>query len=372
MSDTPASKSEPESNKLNLDKLIPGKQLVETSIGPLFIRHARASDLESLERQEPEDMGSTVVRQFCSRIEDKHDATPLPDDDLAALTEADHSKLAPAIASQSNWEGLPAGAGLAELGDVAKAAFAADRAHFEKINAELSASLKSKYNFLNESLLGKLQGQMADLTKLSAFGSSLAPPNRQALGLEKLINAAAGIKVPPLLADISPPAARSLPLIPRPEETVLGRATLESAKHSKESSAKIEALVQVVAGLNQTVVADILPAWSKKFESDQAAGKESFEQAARSLRWTRWAVYSSIAVTAFATAWQVWVAYAIDEGNAIQQKRVEDALREQLAVQRTMIEQQAREAALLRETIQGLKPLVQSDESKRTRDQRAK
>ena len=357
MSDIQGPSSPPHAKKLNLDDLLPEKQPVETSVGVLFVRSTKVSDVEAVGADDERELGRVVLQRLCSRAQGKRDNTALTDGDVEALTDLDLRMLTSAIAEKNGWHGLPPEADLAGLGMVAKVGLNADCAGIAKINADLNASLKAKYQFLTDGVLGKLQAQMADLSKLGVLSGSLIDAQKWAkVDLSKISALTDGIKVAPSAFVIPPPVETPRLYIPRPEQTALGRAALANAEYSKQSSEKIDALVQVVAGLNQTVISEILPAWAKKFSEDQAAGKQSFEHAARGLRWTQLAVYLSVLVTALATGWQVWVAYSIDDGNAAQQQRVEAALREQLAAQRTLIDQQAREGAMLRESLQALKP----------------
>jgi hypothetical protein len=131
----------------------------------------------------------------------------------------------------------------------------------------------------------------------------------------------------------------------------MGLATLESVENSRQVAKKMDDLVVVVAGLNQTLMQDILPAWFKKIEEDQEAAKGAFDQAASALRWTKWAVIASVIVTIAATWWQVDVAKTIDRENSEQQRRLETVLREQLSVQQKLIEQQAKNAEAMREVV---------------------
>ena len=95
----------------------------------------------------------------------------------------------------------------------------------------------------------------------------------------------------------------------------------------------------------------MLPSWIKQVEHDQNGAKESFDQAASGIRWTKWAVIASIVVTMLATWWQVSVARDIDRDNSVQQQKALDILREQLAMQQKFAEQQARESEKLRELL---------------------
>lgn len=100
---------------------------------------------------------------------------------------------------------------------------------------------------------------------------------------------------------------------------------------------------------------DVLPAWFNKIKEDQTSAKGAFDQAARGLWWTKWAMIASVFVTIVATWWQVDVARSIDRENSEQQKRAEVVLREQLAVQQKLIEQQAKDAAAMREVVKAMK-----------------
>jgi hypothetical protein len=137
-----------------------------------------------------------------------------------------------------------------------------------------------------------------------------------------------------------------------PESTPIGRASIESAENSRLLAQRMDGLVEVVVGLNQTLVTEVLPSWIKQVEHDQRGAKESFEQAANGIRWTKWAVIASIVVTMLATWWQVSVARDIDRENSVQQLKALDMLRAQLVVQQKFADQQAQESEKLRELLE--------------------
>lgn len=201
--------------------------------------------------------------------------------------------------------------------------------------------------------LGDLQRQMADIkhvmpgTEALQAALGITKPigdmwKREIVGMESLKSASefkSGMEERPQvtrLTDLTP-LLRPQP----PEETPIGRATLKSEEHSREVAQKMVALVDVVAGLNQTLVKDILPAWFQQIEAEERSAKEAFQQAASSLRWTKWAVIASVIVTALATWWQVSVAREIDQENSEQQRRLESILRDQLSVQQQLAAQRA-------------------------------
>lgn len=371
MSDTPDSTNEPhpKPKKLNLEGLLPAKAAVNTSLGPLHVRHAYTSDWKHFEIDDNRELGKAVVLQLSSRSEDKNDSGPLTEEDLEALVDDDFHALAPAISKQSGWEEMPACAGLEALGNAAKRAREQKVELHKNMLAEMRKSIGSSYRFLGDGALEKLQGQMAGLADIrsSAMGDSQGLLAAMRTGPVNVLKKAALNSTSPIektilggnLKGIEAALRRDLSplLLSRPEDTLLGRATLESAKNSQEVAQKMDDLVVVVTGLNQTVIKDVLPAWVKQVETDQKGAKNAFDQAANGLWWTKWAVITSVVVTVLATWWQVSVAREIDRENTAQQKRVEAVLDKQLAAQQQLIEQQARDAAAMREATAALKSL---------------
>lgn len=318
-------------------ELWPAKEQVETSLCPMYVRQALVSDWKHFESDDDLELGRAAVRQLSSRIEDKKDRSSLAEEDLKALNEADFKALVPMIAKKSGWGELPTGAGLKELGMAVKVGEKQQLERHKEMLVDMRKSIDLNYGFLGAGVLEKLQGQMAGLVDIS---SGINPHSTG--GNERRIEIAP-----------TPNVSRLIPQ--RPEETRLGRATLESANNSREALQTMENLFQVVAGLNQTLIKDLLPAWVKKVEDDQNGAKEAFDQAATGLKWTQLAVFASVVVTVLVTWWQVSVARDIDRENTEQQKRVEIVLREQLATQQKLIEQQAQDSATMREAIAKLK-----------------
>lgn len=373
MTDTPEFSEEPQPKpkKFNLCDFLPSKAAVETSLGTLYVRHAYTSDWKHFESDDTQELGKAAVRHLSSRIEDKNDSRPLADEDLEALDNSDLEALVPVISKKSDWGVMPAGAELKELGDAVKAAKEQERERHKKMLADMRKSINSSYGFLEKGPLEKLQEQMAGLGNIrSAMPGTVAfqaamrassPPGDESLSaFEKAVR---GINNIDMVRDINAtPIHRfpQLPMPPRPEDTRLGRATLESAENSREVAQKMEALVDLIAGLNQTMVKDVLPAWGKQVEANQKGAKDAFDQTANGLWWTKWAVIASVVVAVLTTWWQVSVAKEIDRDNTEQQRRLELVLDKQLVAQQRLIEQQTRDAAAMREAIATLKsmPLV--------------
>lgn len=355
-----ASSDEGKKKTFDLDALLPEKASVATSIGMLYVRHLYSSDWKYLESDDAVELGRSTLQRLCNRTEDKSESSPLLDEDMRLLNDADYQVLAQAIAKQNGWRDLHDGPSLKDLGEVIKEEKRAITERHGKMLRDLRKSIDSSYSFLNKGTLEKLQEQMAgiaDIRRSFASTESLQAALRAAKlpdeSLRKLLAS----------ARIESPKTYEVPksvLPPRFEDTSMGRATLESANNTRQVATKMNDLVAVVAGLNQTIVQDVLPAWFKTIEEDQKAAKEAFDQAARGLWWTKWAVIASVLVAIGATLWQVDVAKSIDRENFKQQIRAETILREQLAAQQRLMEQQAKEAEAMREAIATMKEPIPS------------
>lgn len=373
--DQSANSAEVKPKKFNLDALLPAKASIATSIGTLYVRHPYSSDWKFFELDDAVELGLVSVQRLCNRVEDKNDSSPLLDNDLKMLSDADYQALVQAIAKQSGWRELPGGSGLKELGDVIKEEKQAITERHEKMLGDLRKSIDSSYSFLGKGALEKLQEQMAgiaDIRRSLAGTESLQAALRAAtlpeeswrkslVSIDVIDKAMHDLNAEKATAQIDLSRTYETPRLimpPRPEETPMGQATLESAENSRQVAEKMDALVVVVAGLNQTMVQDVLPAWFNKIADDQKAAKDALDQAARGLWWTKWAVIASVLVTIAATWWQVDIAKSIDRENSEQQKRAETVLREQLAVQQKLIEQQAKDAAAMRAIVATLKQPV--------------
>lgn len=356
-------------NKLDLDALFPEKISIETSIGTLYVRNVFISDWGYLELEDAAEMGRVAIQRLCNRIQDKHDSSVLDDDDLSRLTDVDCQALAQAVAKQNRWRELPSGSGLKDLSELIKEEKQAMTDQHEKMIGNLRKSIGSSYSFLEKGALDKLQEQMAGIANIRSSlagteyfqGVARAEKSWQnsLSNMEKMDKASCGRNVGDLISQDERSKAYNRPefiMPPRFEETAKGRAILESTDNSRQVAKKMDDLVVVVAGINQTLVQDVLPAWFKKIEEDQVAAKDAFDQAASGLRWTKWAVIASVFVTIVVTWWQVDIAKSIDRENSEQQIRVEAVLREQLVAQQKLIEQQAKDAAAMREVVETLKP----------------
>ncbi|MDT4846908.1 hypothetical protein FQZ97_809520 [compost metagenome] len=339
---------------------------MSTSLGALYVRHTRVSDWKNFGSDSSAELGRAAVQGLVSRVQDKRDCTPLTGEDVDALLNSDFAMLAPVIAERSGWGELPPGAGLDELGDAVKRGRDQEAMRHQKMQDDMRKSIGSSYAFLEKTTLEKLQEQMKGLvgirqsmSAVESLNAAMGPAGSFDRSLRDVLSATHTVddalrklNSNAIFSGIEPPQSietSRMPALLRPEDTVLGKATLESAENSRESVQRMDALVEVIGGLNQTLVKDVLPAWFKQVESGQQHSERSFRQAGKSLTWTQWAVVASVGVSIAATGWQISVARDIDRENSVAQRTTESLLREQLVAQQKLAEQQALQAEQLRQ-----------------------
>ncbi|WP_310349255.1 hypothetical protein [Pelomonas aquatica] len=385
---------EPDKPKVRLQDLLPAKRAVETSLGTLFVGwHTRREFASFADEPDLEVLGRAAVCLLTGRSEHKGDKTALSEDEMAALSPADILALGEGVVKVNGWGELAAGSGFKELGQAIKDA-AKREAEKEREQAEaLQKRLKASYGHLSPETFEKLARQMGGVSAATAmlgldsgiaaalqdqkamdaaFGGSAtraaimgalkdASPLSDVLKMRRNLDVTLGLsdRITALPSPIESPQIQPFEF-PQPEDTPLGRAALQNTENTKEALARMEVLVGVVGGLNQTIVNDLLPQWAKQIKEDQDGAKTAFEQAGESLKWARYAVYVTVVltllVTLLATWWQVRVARDIDDGNTKQAKQLLEVMKSQLKVQKELKEQQAAEAEVLRKEIALLKP----------------
>lgn len=223
-----------------------------TSLGRLYVRYVYGSDWKHLEGDDEAELGKAAVRRLANRAQDKRDSSPLADEDVDALLDADYAALAPVIAKKSGWRALPAGAARAELGEAVKRGREREAERRRKTLDDIRNSIGGSYAFLQKDTLQKLQDQMTGLAgireSLGAMDSLKATMGsaglfdhsaRDALaGLHPVIEAQRKFGRGTDFARLEIPRSIEIPRMPallRPEETTLGRAALESAENSREA-----------------------------------------------------------------------------------------------------------------------------------------
>ena len=284
-----SSSSESAKKKFILD-LLPKKIPVQTSLGTLYVRCIDALNWKQLDSEVSEELGKATVGQLASRIEEKGDDTPLSAEDLNALVEVDFNALAPAIAKQCNWGKLAEGLAVQALGELAKAERERERDTHKKQLNDMRKSVKAAYGFLGKGGLDRLKEQltgMADVRaslrngfipdglKNSMLGAGAYEEAMRHSGLSDTLKGIASanaydetVRAAARNDRLISPTALPIPQVadlldfpmpPRPENTPLGRAAVETAQQTEKIAQLMAVLTDMTAGLNQAVVAEILP-----------------------------------------------------------------------------------------------------------------
>jgi hypothetical protein len=128
--------------------LFPEKKPVQTSLGALFIRRARASDLAELEGNNLVAIGTKAIQLLTSKFQDKKDRTALADAEFSSLVEADFQVLVSAIATQNHWGKLDASANIADLGQLIKDEIERAKESFRKQMKDMSKVVDTSYHFM--------------------------------------------------------------------------------------------------------------------------------------------------------------------------------------------------------------------------------
>lgn len=354
----------------NIEDLVRAKTPVETSRGTLYARGETGNDWKAYGSDDLEILGKEAVRHLAGRSAEKLDSTPLDEEDFEELTPTDVDAIADAIAAHNEWDNIPAGSKLAGLGQLVKASRAKQVEEMKRQHEALLASVEKKYPFLKDGPLHRLQDHVLGLSSIRNGWSAKAVTEalRAAGGLDPSVSPLASTRAAADVARMldgptpnirTPKVEFPKPYIPpMPEETPIGKATIQSAQNLQVVAENIETLTDLMGGLHNSVVMEVLPQWFKEVEEGQKNTIEAAHQAARGIKWAQVAVYASIVGALFITGgftwWQVAVARDIDEGNTKQQAAATELLRQQLAVQKQLIEKQAAEFRQLRDALADL------------------
>jgi hypothetical protein len=372
---------------LDLDALNPEKVPVQTSRGTFYVG-GHGFPPAALEANDEEQVGRSVVQHLCNYAEDKADTAALDDSDAAALTDEDVAKLGPVISSQQRWPSDDSVDTLVGIARAARSAAARERSALQEQMLKMRESLTSGFGFLNKETLRKLQDDMTGMASFRRLAASASADSMFAKSVrdvlkrqdDGVLGAMRRAEAPlhgPLrkISEAFPPASLERDIkvpvhFPRPEESPLGKATLQSAENSRHAVELMSELTQRMARVQETLVGEVLPQWlaqaereQKKAAADSAEAASNTKHAADSLKWAKWAIIASIFATGLATYWQVHVAQEIDRGSTKQLQTTEAVLREQLAAQREALEQQRAEARQLRDLLQS----TQKQQQQRTR-----
>jgi len=320
------------------------KRRVELSGGPLFVRRRRVSDVNALDGSDPAAVGRRAVQIMVNSTESPDDDSGLPDETLDALSEEDLQKLIAEVSVYGSWGDLGGERSFAALGSRIISKLAKEAQHSKELLDSLRTSVKTKYSFLNDDTVQRLQDQMAQLTTSRALLSQSVRDSIKDIGIASHL--ASMVDAVPQMEFTRPP------IILTPEETALGKATLQSARNSEVVAQKVAVLAEVVGGINQTLVVDVLPAWFNQVKAAQASARKQLWVAVIAIVVP---VLVSAAVQGYATYWQTQEQKAAAATADEYQQRLHSLLLEQLKAQRQALEEQRTASERLREEVRALR-----------------
>lgn len=174
------------------------------------------------------------------------------------------------------------------------------RASLEKLHGDIIAMAAAREKLLGSSAFSVSDAKQAQSKAADRVDKILADAHHADL-LAKHFSAAA---VPPLKLAIEPIDVRPL-RVPRPEETPVGKATIQSQAQLAQVVELTAKLVADMSQMSQTLVTQVLPDLNRKAEEDRASALVSIDQAGRSLGWAKWALIATVALTAlqFVMGW---------------------------------------------------------------------
>lgn len=319
---------------LSLNDLIPDKTPVDTSLGKIWVRKLSVGDLARLESEikdrTDKELGEGVLVSQASLSSDKRNNESLPEDVLIQLGEGDVNSLLHAIARGNGIGNFGDSISLEDFGASLREYVSTQALKFSESLGKMRTSLAQQYAFMPDNSLKKLQEQMESVSRLRRVTDPL-DSLRDSLGgvglgsLPKSMESSASLRAAP-----SP----KLPAYTPWEETAPGRAAARSAEISLEASRQMGQLVDVVGGLNQTVVEEVLPSW---FQS----AKETQAHSNKSLLWAQIAVGASLVASVGLGYWQINVAKEIDKSSSVAQEKIIKNLELQIAGQNKVLELQS-------------------------------
>ncbi|MFT0533946.1 hypothetical protein ACMHYJ_14125 [Castellaniella hirudinis] len=318
---------------MDIKNLIPKKVAVETSAGELYVRHNLTGDLEKLKKLESGEGGLTaaLVRLYASEDQNNFDVAPLSDSLFSRLGKDDIENILAATARQVYMKDLPEGLVPDGLSDFIKNEIVEE----EKKRAKMFEKA-GLYSFLGDQAYSsileqeKKKARMQGLAGLSAIAETEARASRVVFEQPKPI---------------------------RLPENPLIKLSQENAQISRNMAQKTDSLIDVVSGLHDALVVEVLPKWMEEArKSEQRTGEaleiskaqvvESIKSnaiAARGQRLTKIAVGVAIVAALSGLVGQIWGDKTALDATLKTLHDIEISFQEKLTDQQALIAQQRSE-----------------------------
>ncbi|VVQ06269.1 hypothetical protein PS910_04344 [Pseudomonas fluorescens] len=348
--------------KLSLKNLIitSAKSEVFTSLGTLYVRHLVYKDYKKIvesgacEETSDREVGLQVIRATTSISQDPEVWDGLNDEDFSKLTASDLDALAAVPIKAGEYpvtEDIVSSLGRGVLDQCAK---------IDQASKNISAQFRNSFSFLQPSTLESLAASVTAIDQSNKKWKSLFSSIDKDAAAGHVASTMESIKTPfqdrPLYTE------RNV-ILPKLDFT-----NTNDARAAKASEKAVDVLNQLAAHMGEvqahtasmysTLVLEAIPQWMDQQESNKKQSELSLLSAASSLRWTKWAVITSI-VTSIGIATYQQRSGSVNTDNSLRQANERQAYWEkQSATQQALLNTQIQVTQNLQAELKSLNSLL--------------
>ena len=365
-------KKDSEQKGFDISSLIPERISVETHAGTLYVRHRWTGDLRRIRsiRKEDGTLVGSIIRLYASHKKDGEDTPPLAKEVLLSLSDDDIKNILLAVAKHAGIKDIPDGIGADDLGALIEDNIKEEEGKYKKIFDDV----RKKYEFLGSGvssafydqvsrsaemlkLVGGINADELDAYRRPQWLTDATKTRRSSQGLAADLETSTGRNNRHIERPIVGERAFNFRMPPNP----LLEPIRDNAQSSREATKKLDALMQVIGGLNDVVIDTFLPTWMQQVKSSEAQTEEAISISREGVRLSRRGYYLAVIgviVTAIVSAaigvWQIMETRKAAQISADDERAVRN-LERRLGSQRELIDRQSMEIQRLREQM-GVEP----------------
>jgi len=349
-------------NKPSLKDLIrtSPKHEVSTSLGPLYVRHLVFRDYKTIvksgafEDANEREIGLLAIRATTSNSQDLGEWSRLDDEAFSKLTTSDLDALAAAaieVAEYPATEDVVAGLGRGVFNECTE---------LDQTSKKISDQFRNSFSFLKPSTLASLTASVSAIDQSNQQWKSLFSNicNDPAAG--RMGSDSESLKSP---YQDSPLYTKTDIILPK-----LDFSNTNDARAARASEKAVDILNRLAvhmgevqahtASMYSTLVLEAIPQWMGQQESNKAQSELSLKSAASSLRWTKWAVITSIVTSIGIAAYQQH-SDSVDDDTALRLANERQAYWEkQSATQQALLNTQIQTTQNLQAELKSLNSLL--------------
>ncbi|WP_311968555.1 hypothetical protein [Pseudomonas baltica] len=336
------------------------KREVSTSLGPLYIRHLVYKDYKTIvesgafEEANEREIGLQAIRATTSTLQDPGGWDGLNDEVFSMLTTSDLDALATVALEEAEYpatEDLIAGLGRGVLDQYAD---------LDQASKKIFDQFRNSLSFLQPSTLESLTASVTAIDQSNQKWKSLVSNIYRDPSVAHVANGMESLKSP---YQDRPPYTKSEIILPK-----LDFSNTNDARAARASEKAVDVLNQLAAHMGEvqahtasmysTLVLEAIPQWMAQQESNKEQSELSLRSAASSLRWTKWAVITSIITSIGIAAYQQQSGY-VDADTTLRQANERQAYWEkQSATQQALLSTQIQATQNLQAELKSLNSLL--------------